>query len=406
MDKDKIYCPNCNKELIKEENGNYKHDCNCYENKRKYTLQWCEKCQKFTNRQGTLKDSKCCTCAVRLQHKNMREADPEGYSKRQSAAAIKAHKFMKENNIGLYSEEVRALSEKTKRENGFYERFKEASAKWRREHPEEVRRIASIGGKALAKQNRENFTDEDWMNWVNRSCNSETANKSPESKRLNSGTKWCDKCQKETYHLNNVCIKCHPSSSQWKPSFEEINGILYYYYKTTKQYVPWNDYKAKFNRKRLTKDVESFIDSLKSLDIFQPKNMGPVGTYDLDEIIQLYPTFRTQDSENWEGVRSAFEQNLVENNIGWFVYIKFYIDQSGNIKPLVVGKSGSLNVNTNGSDVTFSTDIDHGPSRRFLIETEGAEWDKTQILIIKAKSEKQALFYERKIANVYGLFES
>lgn len=190
------------------------------------------------------------------------------------------------------------------------------------------------------------------------------------------------------------------------PSFKEENDILYYYNKATKQYVPWDDYKAKFNRKRLTKDIESFINSLKSLDIFQPKNMGPVGTYDLDEIIKLYPTFRTQESDNWEGARNAFEQNLVENNIGWFVYVKFFIDPSGRIKPLVVGKSGSLNVNTNGSDVIFSTDISHGPARRFLIETKGARWDKTQILIIKAKSEKQALFYENKIANVYVLFES
>ena len=166
MDKNKIYCPICNEELTKEENGNYQYNCNCYENKRKYTLQWCDECQKFTSRQGIREEAKCCRCVVRLQHKNMREADPESYSKRQSAASIKAHKFMKENNIGIYSEEGRALSEKTKRENGFYERLKEANTKWRREHPEEVRRIASIGGKALAKKNRENFSDDDWMEWL------------------------------------------------------------------------------------------------------------------------------------------------------------------------------------------------------------------------------------------------
>ena len=197
------------------------------------------------------------------------------------------------------------------------------------------------------------------------------------------------------------------SSSIWSktPNFKTENDILYYYDKSNKQYIPWEDYKAKFNRKRLTKDVESFINSLKSLDIFQPKNMGPVGSYDIDEIIKLYPTFRTQESDNWANARNAFEQSLIEANIDWFVYIKFFIDQLGCIKPLVVGKTGSLNVNSNGSDISFSTDVNDGPARRFLIET-GTVWDKTQVLIIKAKSEQQALFYEWKISDVYGLFES
>ena len=188
-------------------------------------------------------------------------------------------------------------------------------------------------------------------------------------------------------------------------NFTEQNNIIYYYDKSNKQYIPWEDYKTKFNRKRLTKDVESFISSLKSLDIFQPKNMGPVGSYDINDIIKLYSTFRTQDSIDWAGSKSAFEQSLVENSINWFTYIKFYIDRKDKIKPLVVGKSGSLNVNANGSDVSFSTDENDGPARRFLIESSAA-WDKTQILIIKAKSEQQALFYEWKISDIYGLFES
>ena len=77
--------------------------------------------------------------------------------------------------------------------------------------------------------------------------------------------------------------------------------------------------------------------------------------------------------------------------VNWFSYVKFYIDSRKRIRPLVVGKSGSLNVNSGGSDVSFSTDGNDGPARKFLMD-ECATWDKTQILVIKAKSEKQALF--------------
>ena len=351
MDKNKIYCPICNKELIKE-NGNYKYNCKCYENKKfKYTLQWCENCQKFTSRRGIIKGSKCCRCAVRLQHKTIRETDPEGYAKRQAAATVKANEKMKAKGKGVWGKEQHILAEETKRKRGLD-----------LGNPEFRKKIGCNGG-LWAK----NLSDEEKNNYY--------------QKLLNNGFS-------------------RPNS------FKTENNILYYYDKLSRQYVPWEDYKTKFNRKRLTKDIESFINSLKSLDIFQPKNMGPVESYDIDEIVKLYPTFRTQESDSWGGAYNAFEQNLVDNDINWFVYIKFFIDQLGCVKPLVVGKSGSLNVNANGSDVVFSTNINDGPSRRFLIETKGANWDKTQILIIKAKSEQQALFYEWKIANIYGLFES
>lgn len=119
MDKNKIYCSTCNKELIKEENVNFKCNCKCYEGKRfKYTLQWCEDCQKFTSRRGVSKVSRCCRCIVRLQHKTMRETDPEGYAKRQAAATVKANEKMKAEGKGIWDPEVRKLMEETKRKNG------------------------------------------------------------------------------------------------------------------------------------------------------------------------------------------------------------------------------------------------------------------------------------------------
>ena len=190
-------------------------------------------------------------------------------------------------------------------------------------------------------------------------------------------------------------------------NFTTKDNILYYHDKNnTGDYIPWEEYKSKFSRKRITKDIQTFVDKLKSLEIFQPKSMGPVGSYNLDDIIKIYPTFRTQDSDSWSGAKGAFEQSLLDNNISWFTYIKFYIDAKGVVRPLVVGKSGSYLVNSSGSDVSFSMDVNDGPSRRFINEVEGASWDKSQILIIKSKSESQAYFYEYYIRKTFDLFES
>lgn len=101
-------------------------------------------------------------------------------------------------------------------------------------------------------------------------------------------------------------------------------------------------------------------------------------------------------SIDWSNARSAFEQSLVDMNVGWFVYIKFYVNHDGCIKPLVVGKSGSLLVNSNGSDISFSIDVNDGPARRFLIE-EDLEWCKTQIAVLPVDSEEEALYIEKEI---------
>lgn len=281
----------------------------------------------------------------------MKEKDPEGYSKRQLEACIKANENMKAEHKGVWSKEQHILAEETKKKMG-----------------------VDLGNQEFRKKI---------------GCN---------------GGLWAKNLSYD--EKNNYYQKLLNNGFSRPNSFKTENNILYYYDKSNKQYVHWEDYKDKFNRKRLTKDLESFINSLKSLDIFQPKQMGPKETYNIDDIIKIYPTFRTQESNTWEGSRGAFEQYLIDNKVNWFTYIKFYIDpKTNNIRPLVVGKSGSLNVNNSGSDISFSTDINDGPSRKFLYDI-NSSWDKTRILIIKAKSERQALYYEYKISNIYNLFES
>ena len=150
-------------------------------------------------------------------------------------------------------------------------------------------------------------------------------------------------------------------------NFQIVDNVAFYYDQFTHDYILWSDYKSKFKTQNINNLPEGFV---------------------------IYPTFRAQDSKDWKGSLQAFEQNLIDNEIGWFAYIKFYIDENNKFKPLVCGKSGSKLVNVSGSDVSFSIDINDGPARCFLQE-EGFEWCKTQIAILKCDSEEEA--YEKEL---------
>ncbi len=188
----------------------------------------------------------------------------------------------------------------------------------------------------------------------------------------------CSRCREFSDRRNpfGLCLKCSNEVSFVKQFIIE-NETLLYYDSSENKYVPWSDYKKRFC----------------------------VNKTDLPEGFILFPTFRDQNSQDWSNVRQAFEQNLVENNIGWFVYIKFYMDHDKQYVPLVVGKSGSKLVNVNGSDISFSTYINDGPARRFLHE-EGLEWCKTQIAIRPCSNECEALQIESQIRISNNLFGS
>lgn len=119
---------------------------------------------------------------------------------------------------------------------------------------------------------------------------------------------------------------------------------------------------------------------------------------------KFIPTFRTS-KDSWNGYKVAFEQYLEDKNIKWFVYVKFYINPRGFINPIVVGKSGSKLVNSNGSDLNFSTDIKDGLARK-LIKESNSEWYYDHIMIKKVKNEREAYTLERKIMEKYNLFGS
>ena len=156
--------------------------------------------------------------------------------------------------------------------------------------------------------------------------------------------------------------------------FEERDNVLYFLDKSTGKYIDWENYKTKFTTFNIN--------------------------FELPEGFKMYPTFLTEDCKS-ESVGGAFEQSLVENNISWFAYIKF--DELN--RPLVAGKSGSKLVNDSGSDVCFSKNIEHGPSRRFLQEN-NLDWCKTQIAICPCETEQEAYKLEQKILKGYNLFGS
>ena len=62
----------------------------------------------------------------------------------------------------------------------------------------------------------------------------------------------------------------------------------------------------------------------------------------------------------------------MEKGITYFVYIKFYIDNKNNIKPLVVDESANLTINSSVCDLSFShyndTKNSNVASRKFLLD--------------------------------------
>lgn len=154
--------------------------------------------------------------------------------------------------------------------------------------------------------------------------------------------------------------------------------VLYCLNRSTGQYEPWESMKASFMKNVVTSEE------------FRPFMM---------------PTFITKELPENCG-HAAFDQNLADEGIGWFAYVKFYeANNNSKIKPLVAGKSGSTLVNSSGSDLSFSMDMSHGPARRFLVEN-GLNWCYEQVAVFLCNSEEETYKLENKLVTKYGLFGS
>ena len=110
--------------------------------------------------------------------------------------------------------------------------------------------------------------------------------------------------------------------------------------------------------------------------------------------------------------RDEFEVELQKLNVGYFAYIKFFIE-SDEIYGIVAGKTGSLQVNVKGNDVDFSINTST-KGRRFL-HRKDFKWYKEKVLVVfpetnfeddKSANRKEALAIERDLKRFFSLFGS
>ena len=424
LDKNFCYCNNCIKNnTITKLNANktkevYVSPC---EHKGRYFsyLKWCDKCGNFTYHRGNNIKAECYSCVM---SKNSLKAIEKGLHSCQNPETSLANKKLHQKTIesqikngtfNMMQPEIHAKATKNKMKN-----YASGKCKCKICGKEDILNCYGVCGECQSKYALENVKD-----------------------------KFCEKCNRITRHNGNICCICHPKSDVLNRSsfitknnvryykgievetfskkilsgeldinnypginirfnrvcygtediitsqkilkvskFETKDNILYFYDRSINDYIPWENYKKKF--------------IIQSNKLTYKNNIIPG--------FKLYSTFRAQDSEDWSGgIKQAFEQSLIDDSISWFIYIKFYLDMQNNSKPLVCGKSGSLLVNSNGSDLSFSTDINDGPARRFLAENSGKYlWDKTKIAILPCNSEKEAYELERKYTNLLNLFGS
>lgn len=115
----------------------------------------------------------------------------------------------------------------------------------------------------------------------------------------------------------------------------------------------------------------------------------------------IVSTGRDQNSTSWVG-KEAFDQFLINQGIGWFVYIKYDILNN----PLVVGKTGTRMVSNSVNDISFDYwESNKGPARQYLKDN-NLDWDKTKVLIVPCNTEQEALDKEKEIHDRYSLFYS
>lgn len=354
-----LICKHCGNEFIGKSPRTFYCD-NCYE------YRYCKKCNQISNKKFLVFDEieYVCNSCVRKE------------------IAIKTSK-----------QRIKSM-----KRNGTFEKFQKAGTEaalkvWNNKTEEEKLKQLENAHKKT-QEIWDNYSEEERLNRITPMIKAmqERWDNLPIEKRnehliINKGPGICSICKEwnEERDQNARGVSNCKCSQKWFlnngfcPNFIQKDDILYYYDKIILDYVPWKEFKSKFK--------------VQNVNFHLPKGF------------KLYPTFRTQESTDWSNARSAFEQSLVDEGIEWFIYIKFYTNKDSQILPLVVGKSGSLLVNNNGSDISFSMDINDGPARRFLNE-EDLQWNKTQIAICKCESEEKAFELESKLKKKLDIFGS
>ena len=148
------------------------------------------------------------------------------------------------------------------------------------------------------------------------------------------------------------------------------------------------------------------------LQISMQDVIGKLENSEYKERFKIYDTYLGQDADRWRrGYKSKFQQSLVDDNLMFFGYIKFYVD-GGKKYALVAGKSGSYTVNnSSGCDLGFYLYPQKGLAKKWIKDNE-KQWCQTEFLVIatnaeeKEKSCKEAEEIEKYLVHTFGLFES
>lgn len=212
---------------------------------------------------------------------------------------------------------------------------------------------------------------------------------------------YCDKPEeifKKRHPLFGYCYKCCVKFDKFgaaAPTFIEYNECekhkdckIQIYNKYDDYYCCWDCYKQYFenyiNNLYINGKENDFMKEMKRLKF------------------KILSTFiKDNDRRPPQSLNKYFE----DNDIGWFVYIKFYIDNNGISHPLVVGKTGSTLVNISGNDILFDYNIESGPSRRFLNEN-NLHWNHNIIMILPVQNESDAFNIENRLQKQFMLFRS
>lgn len=153
------------------------------------------------------------------------------------------------------------------------------------------------------------------------------------------------------------------------------------------------------------KDKENFQISMEDI-------IGELENSEYKDSYKIYDTYLGQDADRWRrGYKSKFQQSLVDDNLMFFAYIKFYVDD-GKKYALVAGKSGSYNVNnSSGCDLCFYLYPQKGSAKKWLSDNE-KQWCQTEFLVIATNAEEkeesciEAAKIEKYLVRTFGLFES
>lgn len=406
-------------------------------------ISWCEHCNDFTFKRGSNKNNICRLCTTKDMQKRGIFNDPN-FGLNNPETHKKTIEAQLKNGTGACGDpKVREKSRKSFLENQPWNK----DDNWGFKNKETWKKTIESRDNHAKEKGYKNYIE--YQRYINDQISIEEGYQNWQDKIDKTGLdfgkgvelKFCKKCKNITRHIGYKCFICYPEISPNKDIFLIKNDVLFYYCKNNHKYIPWDEFKNTNNindstvvQKIIELELEPIIVNQLKLDYpnhkefqnynglflncngkeyywykkkyilwnkfiseFKIRNID----FTLFEGFEMFSTFRTQDSKNWYLAKTAFEHNLVKNEVGWFVYIKF--DELN--KPLVVGKSGSLIVNTKGSDVSFDLNPENGPARRFLIE-EGLDWCKTQIAVLKCNSEKEAYRIEKEIQEKYKLFGS